>query len=158
MKPHKLLPLLPRPILSSSILKLIRLPSPLLFQIVPSIKPAAIVLLPLLLLLCGALSPRPVSHCRTRQCGGALSNYPHLFPLFPLPSAHSLLSLKSLLPFIPLSILFRLAPSSSSCSSLHLSTACLVFHLCLTSAGFSLWWTGWSSFFPPLPLSFSPSL
>lgn len=37
-EPHKLLPLLPRPILSSSILKLIRLPASLLPQIVPSIK------------------------------------------------------------------------------------------------------------------------
>lgn len=37
-EPHKLLPLLPRPILSSSILKLIRLPASLLPQIVQSIK------------------------------------------------------------------------------------------------------------------------
>lgn len=41
MKPRKLLLLLPGPILSSSILKLIRLPASLLFQIVPSIKPAS---------------------------------------------------------------------------------------------------------------------
>lgn len=60
-KPHKLLALLPRPILSSSILKLIRLPPSLHFQIVPSIKPATTLatspfFLSVLLLLCGSLS------------------------------------------------------------------------------------------------------
>ena len=48
MKPHKLLPLLPWPILFSSIVKLIRLPASLLLQNVLSIKPAASLYLSLL--------------------------------------------------------------------------------------------------------------
>lgn len=69
-KPHKLLPLLPRPILSSSILKLIRLPASLLFQIVPSIKSST------------TLLPLPSSLYRLRQCGRTLPHHPPTMSFF----------------------------------------------------------------------------
>lgn len=70
-KPLTLLPLLRRPILSSSILKLIRLPASILFQIVPSIKPDAS-------LPPHCLFSEPYTHS-LQKCGGGLVNHPQAF-------------------------------------------------------------------------------